>query len=104
MRGKFKTFDTQKGFGFISAPEFSGNIFAHTKSIHLPPGEFPSAGDECTFDVAEDRQGRPRAVNVRVIRDEQPYTQRPGEARVYQTRVMHAKQPVEFEPAALTRD
>jgi cold shock CspA family protein len=104
MRGKFKMFDTQKGFGFISAPEFRGNIFAHTKSIWLQPGEFPREGDECTFDVGEDRLGRPCAVNVRVIRDELPYVQRPGEARVYPTRVLRAERSVEFEPAAIERD
>jgi cold shock CspA family protein len=105
-RGKFKMFDTQKGFGFIAAPEFPDNIFAQTKSIWLPPSEFPAAGDECTFDVGEDRLGRPVANDVRITRDERPYVQRPGERRVYVTTVMHAEPgPVEFgEPSALARD
>jgi hypothetical protein len=59
---------------------------------------------EVEYDTDNDKQGRPRAVNVRVVRDEQPYVQRPGERRQCQTRVMHAERSVELEPAALTRD
>jgi cold shock CspA family protein len=116
-RGKFKMFNTQKGFGFIFAPEFPGNIFTHTKSIWLSPGEFPCEGDECTFDVGSDRLGRSVANNVRITRraepaepqryqprDERPYVQRPGERRQYSTRQLRAEQPVEFEPSALRRD
>jgi cold shock CspA family protein len=65
-RGQFVMFADGKGFGFIASPEFPDNVFAHTKSIHLPPGEFPSAGDECTFDVGHDRLGRPVANNIRI--------------------------------------
>jgi hypothetical protein len=59
---------------------------------------------EVEHDADTDKQGRPRAVNVQIIRDELPYVQRPGERRQYPTRVMHAVQPVEFEPSALQRD
>ena len=92
-RGKFKMFNTQKGFGFISSLEFPGNIFTHTNSIWLPPGEFPSGGDECTFDVGSDRYGRPVATNVQITRRVEDHAARvhhlEPERRQYQTRVMH---------------
>jgi hypothetical protein len=56
------------------------------------------------YETDADKQGRPRAVNVRVERDGEPYLWRPGEARVYQTRQLYAEQPVEFESSALRRD
>jgi cold shock CspA family protein len=67
-RGKFKMFDTEKGFGFIVAPEFPANIFCHTKNIWLPAGEYPSPGDECEFTAGYDKLGRPVANNVQITR------------------------------------
>ena len=107
-RGKFKMFNTQKRFGYISSLEFPGNIFTHTNSIWLPPGEFPSGGDECTFDVGSDRYGRPVATNVQITRRVEDHAARvqhlEPERRQYQTRVMHAERPIEFEPSAVERD
>jgi cold shock CspA family protein len=102
-RGKFKMFDTEKGFGFIAAPEFPGNIFCHTRSIWLPPGEFPSPGDECEFDVGHDRLGRPVANNVRVTRRaETSPAAEPAGRQQYPTRQMRAE-PSAY-PTALERD
>ena len=107
-RGKFKMFNTQKGFGFISSLEFPGNIFTHTNRIWRPPGEFPSGGDECTFDVGSDRYSRPVATNVQITRRVEDHAARvqhlEPERRQYQTRVMHAERPIEFEPSAVERD
>jgi hypothetical protein len=48
-----------------------------------------------------EKHGRPRAVNVRVVRDEQPHVWRPGERRQYDTRHLTAEQP---PIAAIERD
>jgi cold shock CspA family protein len=105
-RGKFKMFNTQKGFGFISSLEFPGNIFTHTNSIWLPPGEFPSGGDECTFDVGSDRYGRPVATNVQITRRVEDHAARvhhlEPERRQYQTRVMHPSGRLSSSPRHLS--
>jgi hypothetical protein len=46
---------------------------------------------EVEYQTDTNKQGRPRAINVRVVRDAKPYVQR-GDARVY------------VAPAALARD
>jgi cold shock CspA family protein len=90
-RGKFKMLNNEKGWGFITAPEFPSNIFCHTKSIWLPPGEYPSPGDECTFDVGHDSLGRPVANNVQITR-RAPAVADPG--RQYDDRMMTARRRV----------
>jgi cold shock CspA family protein len=97
-RGKFKMFDTQRGFGFISTPEFPSGIFTHTKSIWLPPGEFPLPGDECTFDVGHDRLDRPVANNVRITR-RAPAVVDPG--RQYEDRMLSARRRVRERAVAV---
>jgi cold shock CspA family protein len=104
IRGKITSWKDDRYFGFITFETHKTGIFVHGREIALDQGEMPSVGMIVEYLHDTDRLGRQRVVNVKVIRDERPYVRRPGEGRVYQTRVMHAKQPVEFEPAALRRD
>ena len=104
MKGVVKLFDSQRGFGFLEHPDFPDGVFCHAKAVHLPPGEYLRQGQEVTFNIGRDRQGRPRAENVQPIGQEtpnpgaRPYAQLAGGRRVYDTRVMQA------EPAAIERD
>jgi cold shock CspA family protein len=92
-RGQFKMFNTGKGYGFIASSEFPQNIFCHTKSIWLPPGEFPSAGDECIFTVGQDRLGRAVANNVKIMSRRAPTAvDHPGQQ--YDDRMMSARRRV----------
>ncbi len=67
MKGKIVRLVRNRGFGFIQTG--GGNeIFFHASS--LPPGAFDSLteGQAVEFDEeADPRQGRNRAVNVRVV-------------------------------------
>jgi cold shock CspA family protein len=105
-RGTIITLNLYKGFGFIR-PENArpdsrdDNVFFHF-SVLEAPGTDPEKGDMVEFDVEHARDGRARAINVRVVRqveanvshlqhleperDEcEPYVQRPGERRQYDT-------------------
>ncbi|MGK0208752.1 MAG: CspA family cold shock protein [Patescibacteria group bacterium] len=60
MKGTVKFFNTQKGFGFISAEDGS-EVFVHYTS--LPDGMQLRENDEVTFEVETADRG-PKAVNV----------------------------------------
>jgi CspA family cold shock protein len=64
--GTIKFFDLHKGFGFLSCPSFPEGVFVGAKAALLPPGEYLCDGDEVTFNIDADRDGRQRAANVRV--------------------------------------
>ncbi len=60
MNGTVKFFNTQKGFGFITA-EDGKEYFVHYSA--LPEGMNLRENDAVTFDVEEGDRG-PKAVNV----------------------------------------
>lgn len=62
--GLVKTFDSEKGFGFIELPDFpeEGDLFVHVSALSGDLTElFPE--QEVVFDIAEGKNG-PQAVNV----------------------------------------
>ena len=62
MNGKVKFFNTEKGFGFITA-EDGNDYFVHQTA--LPQGVMLRDGDDVTFDVEQGDRG-PKAGNVKV--------------------------------------
>ena len=62
MRGKVKFINEEKGFGFISSPEASRDIFVHSSGLIDEIAE----RDQVEFDVTEGKRG-PNAINVRVV-------------------------------------
>jgi len=61
MKGTVKFFNSNKGFGFISA-EDGKEVFVHQSA--LKSGEILNEGDTVTFDVEKGERG-PKAVNVK---------------------------------------
>jgi len=64
-RGRLKTWNYEKGFGFIAPDSGGRDVFLH---IHaLPKGSArPVAGDTVAYDLGFDEQQRPRAKRARL--------------------------------------
>jgi len=60
--GCIKFYNSDKGFGFICSPMFSGDVFLHSSQ-----GEDCRMGQRVTFAVVHDSFGRPQAKSVREI-------------------------------------
>ena len=65
MEGKVKTFNKQKGYGFISC-DVEGDIFFHYSSLIMDGFKTVDVGVDVEFDLEETDKGK-RASNVKVI-------------------------------------
>jgi CspA family cold shock protein len=62
MTGKVKWFNSEKGFGFITA-EDGNDVFVHFSQIQKDGYKSLEEGEEVTFEVVEGDKG-PQATNV----------------------------------------
>ncbi|RRV39883.1 DUF1294 domain-containing protein [Pseudomonas sp. o96-267] len=63
-KGRLKSWDDAKGFGFIQPQDGGGEVFAH---ISVMRGDRrPQPGDEVLFIAGRDERGRPRAEHLRL--------------------------------------
>ncbi len=66
--GTVKWFNGEKGFGFISNDDQSGDVFVHFSAIQVDGYKTLSEGQKVTFDTEEDpKNGKIRAVNVCIV-------------------------------------
>ncbi|MFD1671146.1 cold-shock protein [Agrilactobacillus yilanensis] len=70
MIGTVKSFDQQKGFGFIQTAD-EGDIFVHFAAIMTPGYKTLNVGDQVNFVIAEGSRG-PQAAQVQLVKDEAP--------------------------------
>lgn len=63
MRGKVKWFNDQKGYGFISKEDGSGDIFVHFSAIKGEGYRSLAEGESVDFEVVDSDKG-PKAANV----------------------------------------
>lgn len=63
MKGKVKWFSDQKGYGFISKDDGSGDVFVHFSSIGGEGYKSLAEGDAVEFEITDSDKG-PKAANV----------------------------------------
>lgn len=66
MLGKVKTFNKQKGFGFINSQEVQGDIFFHYSSLVMEGFKTIEVDTSVEFDLEESEKGK-RAINIKVV-------------------------------------
>ena len=63
MEGKVKWFNNQKGYGFITKDDGSGDVFVHYSSVSGDGFKSLAEGDSVQFEVVDSDKG-PKAANV----------------------------------------
>ncbi|OVE77087.1 cold-shock protein [bacterium F11] len=63
MKGKVKWFNNQKGYGFITREDGSGDVFVHYSAVSGDGYKTLNEGDAVEFDVIDSDKG-PKASNV----------------------------------------
>lgn len=68
--GTVKWFNAEKGYGFISNNDGSGDVFVHFSAIQGEGYKTLVEGQQVTFDTEEDPKGdsRTRATNVVIVK------------------------------------
>ncbi len=67
LRGNVAWFNTQKGFGFIANAE-GPDVFVHIKDVMRSGLTWLAPGQSVAFEIG-DRNGRPCAQNLRLLRE-----------------------------------
>lgn len=62
-KGRIKFWDDKKGFGFIEREDGGRDVFLHIKEFDLR-NKRPEQGEVITFDLSEERKGRPYATDA----------------------------------------
>lgn len=63
MKGKVKWFNNQKGYGFLTKEDGSGDVFVHYSSVQGDGYKSLVEGEDVEFDVVDSDKG-PKAANV----------------------------------------
>lgn len=67
QQGVLSQWDDAKGFGFIAPDGGGAKLFVHAESF-AARADRPRIGERLSFEVVANAQGRPRALDVRVLR------------------------------------
>jgi CspA family cold shock protein len=66
--GTVKFFNDQKGFGFITPDDGSGDVFVHISAVERAGWRSLNDGQRVSFDIVTDpRKGKTNAQNLRAV-------------------------------------
>ena len=65
-RGTVRAYDVKKGCGFIAREGKQGELFFHVSDL-LDRDHNPQQNDQVEFEIAQDRQGRQKAIQVKRV-------------------------------------
>jgi CspA family cold shock protein len=66
--GTVKFFNDQKGFGFITSDDGSGDVFVHISAVERAGWTSLNEGQRVSFDIVTDpRKGKTNAQNLRAV-------------------------------------
>ncbi|KKB10441.1 cold-shock protein [Devosia geojensis] len=66
--GTVKFFSPKRGFGFITPASGGKDAFVHISVVEKAGLTGLTEGQNVTYDVEEDRGGKPSAVNLQVVK------------------------------------
>lgn len=66
MVGKVKTFNKQKGYGFIKCNDLTEDIFFHYSSLQMDGFKTIDVDTDVEFELEESDKGK-RATNIKVV-------------------------------------
>jgi cold shock protein len=65
--GRVKFFNTERGFGFILPDDGGPDVFVHVHKVETAGMKTLVAGQPLTYDIGTARDGRSKAVNLRLL-------------------------------------
>lgn len=66
MKGKVKWFNNQKGYGFLTKEDGSGDVFVHYSAVTGDGYKTLNEGDTVEFELVDSERG-PKAANVQKV-------------------------------------
>ena len=63
LKGKIKSYNSKKGYGFIEREDKEKDVFVHASAVREAGLKFLNEGDELTFEVEDGEKG-PAAVKL----------------------------------------
>ena len=68
--GRVKFFNPDRGYGFIATNEGGPDIFVHVHDVEVAGMKILEAGQLVAYEVGPARDGRSKAVNLRLLTPE----------------------------------
>ena len=65
--GRVKFFNTDRGYGFIAPDDSGPDVFVHVQEIEAAGMKTLVAGQLVAYEVGPARDGRSKAVNLRLL-------------------------------------
>jgi len=66
LKGKVKWFNNQKGYGFLTKEDGSGDVFVHYSAVTGDGYKTLNEGDTVEFELVDSERG-PKAANVQKV-------------------------------------